>query len=102
MSATLLILILISGWAVAFFLRFLAALHTESRSLPTHYVTMRSGGRMESAAEHGSFDRRANAIVRLEYRINDSRTLQDQFSSRPAFPTESSNPARRDLWLILF
>ena len=31
---------------------------------------------MESAAEHGSFDRRANAIVRLEYRINDSRTLQ--------------------------
>ena len=78
MSATLLILILISGGAVAFFLRFLAALHTESRSLPTHYVTMRSGGRMESAAEHGSFDRRANAIVRLEYRINDSRTLQDQ------------------------
>jgi hypothetical protein len=78
MSATLLILTLISGGAIAFFLRFLAALHTESRSLPTHYVTVRSGGRMESAPEHGGFDRPASAIVRLEYRINDSRTLEDR------------------------
>ena len=49
MSATLLILILISGGAIAFFLRFLAALHKESQSLRTHHLNMRGGNRMESA-----------------------------------------------------
>jgi hypothetical protein len=78
MSATLLILILISGGAIAFFLRFLAALHKEIQSLRTHHVNMRSGVRMENTLKHRSFDRRASTIVRLEYRINDSRTLPDR------------------------
>jgi hypothetical protein len=78
MSATVLILILITGGAIAFFLRFLAALYKETRGARTQHVTMRSGVKMYSRREHGNFEPPASALVRLDHRIDDSHRLQDR------------------------
>ena len=77
MSATLLIISLISGGAIAFFVRFLIALHKESRGPQIERPTMKS--RIGRTSEYRIPYRQANAIVRVEYKIEGTRGPQGPF-----------------------
>jgi hypothetical protein len=79
MSATVLMIILIGGGAIVFYVRFLIALHKESRSQKIGRVTVRSGVRMGGTLEHRIPYRQSSAIVRLVYRIDGYRGHQGRF-----------------------
>ena len=78
MSATLLIISLISGGAIAFFVRFLVALHNESRGLQVERSTMKRGARMSEYRKPG---RQTSAIVRIEHQIGETAGHSGDFST---------------------
>ena len=81
MSATLLIISLISGGAIAFFVRFLVALHNESRGLQIERPTIKRGARMDSTSEYRKPDRQTSAIVRIEHKIGETAGHSGDFST---------------------